>query len=206
MPDSLNLKRTYVILSLCYLAFVIYGSFIPFQFRPLPIAEAIDRFYRIPYLHLGIQSRADFIANILLYIPLSFFLIGALCKKTHSLAIKCAATLFVFILCILIAGLIEFIQVFFPPRTVSLNDVIAEILGTIIGIVFWYTIGGRLTRLWSAISAGGREGLQAALVIYALFYLALCLFPFDFILSRSELSWKLATNSYHAFVAEETCQ
>ena len=203
---SLTPKRTYVILSLCYLAFVIYGSLIPFQFRSLPIAEAIDRFYRIPYLHLGIQSRADFVANILLYIPLSFFLTGALCKKTYSLTIKYKATLLVLLLCSFIAGAIEFIQVFFPPRTVSLNDVIAEILGTIIGISFWYTIGGRLTRLWNAISTGGREGLYAALVMYALFYLALCLFPFDFILSRSELSWKLSTNSYHAFVAKETCQ
>ena len=114
MPDSLPFKRTYVILSLCYLAFVIYGSLIPFQFRPLPIAEAIDRFSHIPYLNLGIQSRADFIANILLYIPLSFFLTGALCKKTHSLAIKYTATLFVLLLCSLLAGLIEFIQVFFP--------------------------------------------------------------------------------------------
>ena len=206
MPDSLTPKRTYVILSLCYLSFVIYGSLIPFQFRSLPIAEAIDRFRHIPYLHLGIQSRADFIANILLYIPLSFFLTGALCKKTHSLAIKYTATLFVLLLCFLVAGAIEFIQVFFPPRTVSLNDVIAEILGTIIGIAFWYTIGWRLTRLWGAIAAGGREGLQAALVIYALFYLALCLFSFDFILSGSEISWKLSTHSYHAFVAEETCQ
>ena len=98
MPDSLTPKRTYVILSLCYLAFVIYGSLIPFQFRSLPIAEAIDRFRHIPYLHLGIQSRADFIANILLYIPLSFFLAGALCEKSRLLAIKCTATLFVLLL------------------------------------------------------------------------------------------------------------
>ena len=206
MPDSLNPKRTYITLSLCYLAFVIYGSLIPFQSHSLPIEEAIDRFRHIPYLHLGIQSRADFVANILLYIPLSFFMIGVWCRKACPWPVKSAGVLFVLLLCSLLAGLIEFIQVFFPPRTVSLNDVIAEILGTIIGISFWYTIGGRLTRLWSAISTGGREGLHAALVIYALFYLALCLFPFDFLVSMSEISWKLSTHSYHAFVAEETCQ
>jgi len=206
MLDRLSVRRAYTILSLCYLAFVIYGSLIPFQFRPLPIEEAIDSFRHIPYLYLGIQSRADFIANILLYIPLSFFLTGIWCGKACPWPIKSVWTLFVLLLCSLVAGAIEFIQVFFPPRTVSLNDVIAEILGTTLGIAFWYSIGGRLTRLWSAISAGGRQGLHAALVMYALFYLALCLFPFDFLVSRSEILWKLSTHSYHAFVAEETCQ
>ena len=86
MPDSLTPKRTYITLSLCYLAFVIYGSLIPFQFRSLPIEEAINRFRHLPYLNLGIQSRADFVANILLFIPLSFFLMGvwrARCRSRH---------------------------------------------------------------------------------------------------------------------------
>ncbi len=83
MPDSLTPKRTYVILSLCYLAFVI-----PFQFRSLPIEEAIDRFRHLPYLNLGIQSRADFVANILLFIPLSFFLMGVWFRQIRPRYVK----------------------------------------------------------------------------------------------------------------------
>ncbi len=42
---------------------------------------------------------------------------------------------------------IEFTQLFFPQRTVSMNDIIAEGIGTLIGVVAWWVWGGRLL-LW----------------------------------------------------------
>jgi hypothetical protein len=47
------------------LAGVAYTSLIPFQLKPIPLGEAWARFEAIPYLTLGAQSRADWIANIL---------------------------------------------------------------------------------------------------------------------------------------------
>ena len=55
-----------------YGAFVIYGSLVPLNFQPRPLAEAIDAFRNIRYLNLDIASRADWVANILLFVPLAF--------------------------------------------------------------------------------------------------------------------------------------
>ena len=110
MLDRLSVRQAYTILSLCYLAFVIYGSLIPFQFRSLPIAEAIDRFRHLPYLHLGIQSRADFVANILLFIPLSFFLMGVWFRQIRPRYVKVLDTLLVLSFCCFLAAVIEFLH------------------------------------------------------------------------------------------------
>jgi hypothetical protein len=44
---------------LAWLAFVVYGSLLPFDWQPLPLAQALARFHDIPFLHLGVESRAD---------------------------------------------------------------------------------------------------------------------------------------------------
>ncbi len=64
--------------ALVYTAFVIYGSLVPLEFRALPWDEAVARFAAIPWLRLGIGSRADWVANLLLFIPLTFLWMGAL--------------------------------------------------------------------------------------------------------------------------------
>jgi len=188
-----------------YLLLVIYGSLIPFDYRPVPISEIWSRFLDMPYLRLGVASRADWIANILLYVPMGFLSVAWMGETARSTRGKFLCVLVGFLGCSFIAATIEFLQIFISPRTVSFNDIIAENLGAIVGIALWYTIGGRLTQLWRAISAGGREAIDAALVLYALLYLALSLFPFDFLVSLSELSWKLTTDHYHAFIGGSSC-
>ena len=192
---SLNPKRTYITLSLCYLAFVIYGSLIPFQFRPLPIAEAIDSFRHLPYLHLGIQSRADFVANILLFIPLSFFLMGSwLIQNKPSYKKKITVALFVLMFCSLLSFLIEFLQQFFPPRTVSQNDILAETAGAIIGIIIWLWYGPNLT-IWAqgVISEHRPRSLaEKSLIGYIVALTFFSVFPLDLTISPVEIyhKWK----------------
>ena len=188
-----------------YLLLVVYGSLVPFNYRAVPISEIWSRFLDMPYLMLGVASRADWVANILLYIPMGFLSVAWMGETARSTRGKFLCVLVGFLGCSFVAATIEFLQIFVSPRTVSLNDIIAENLGAIVGIALWYTIGGRLTRLWKAISAGGREAIDAALVLYALLYLALSLFPFDFLVSLSELSWKLTTDHYHAFIGDSSC-
>ena len=57
-------------LLLLYVTGIIYGSLIPFELRPYTLSAALDQFIHIRFLDLGVVSRADWIANILLYIPL----------------------------------------------------------------------------------------------------------------------------------------
>ena len=188
-----------------YLLLIVYGSLIPFNYRTMSFAEAWSRFLDIPYLGLGVASRADWIANILLYIPMGFLSVGWMTGVARSTRGNTVRVLVGFLGCSFVAVAIEFLQIFFSPRTVSLNDIIAELLGTIVGIVLWYAIGGWLTRLWKAIWSGGRQAIDAALVLYTLLYFLLSLFPFDFLVSLSELSWKLTTDSYHALIAGAAC-
>ena len=76
--DLRSVRPTLFFLALLYLVFVIYGSLVPLHFHAQPWAQAVARFRGIPYLDLGIGSRADWVANILLFIPLAFLWLGAM--------------------------------------------------------------------------------------------------------------------------------
>src|SRR5207244_8256711 len=104
---------------------VIYGSLVPLQYQPLELAEALQRFRNVPMLQLNIESRADWVANILLFMPIGFLWLGA-CgvdrRRWHSLPLA----VIVVPTCAALSVALEFTQLWFPNRTVSQNDIIAE--------------------------------------------------------------------------------
>ena len=104
--------------ALVYTAFVIYGSLVPLDFHALPWDEAVARFGAIPFLELGIGSRADWMANLLLFIPLTFLWMGVLSAGGNRLR-RVFATLAVIPVATVLSVGIEFTQIFFPQRTVS---------------------------------------------------------------------------------------
>ncbi|MEZ0154854.1 MAG: VanZ family protein [Candidatus Reddybacter sp.] len=184
-----------------YLLFVVYGSLIPFEYRAYSLDEALSQFADIPYLALGIASRADWIANIVLYIPLSFlaclWLGGAgRIKATHYLVLPV-----VLALVLAIATAVEFTQIFFAPRTVSINDLIAETLGGLGGIALWVFGRHWLLHLLQSFRQGGHQSIVAVFSAYGLFYLAQSLFPFDLVVSLDELRWKLSSDNYAVLLA-----
>jgi hypothetical protein len=77
-----------------YLLFVIYGSLVPLIFRTMPLTKAIEAFKNIPFLELGIGSRADWVANLLLFMPLAFFLVRCRLaeKKPCAASAGCAGS------------------------------------------------------------------------------------------------------------------
>jgi VanZ family protein len=188
-----------------YALFIVYGSLVPLDFHPRPLADAWAAFQEIPYLRLGIASRADWVANILLYIPLAFLGSGAIAAASRSRTLSVTGAVSVAVLCVALAFGIEFAQLFFPPRTVSKNDLIAETIGTVLGIAAWAFSGSHLSRLWQAFRAGGVHSWQAFAALYALGYLAYSLFPFDFVVSGAELEEKLANAGRAALMTAESC-
>ena len=110
-----------------------------------------------------------------------------------------------FVVCAAVAIGVEFAQLFFPPRTVSLNDILAEFIGTGLGIVVWLVWGGALQRFAAGMERGGLPAIRAAVVGYVLAYLALSLFPYDFLVSAQEFAEKFAAGGYGFLVASETC-
>jgi glycopeptide antibiotics resistance protein len=126
-----------------YLLFVIYGSLVPLDFHAIPLDTAVTRFQAVPWLDLGIGSRADWVANLLLFIPLAFIFAGALAHG-RGVVVLVVVSLLVLAVGFGLAISIEFSQLFFPQRTVSQNDIAAETLGGILGVGCWWLFGARL--------------------------------------------------------------
>lgn len=190
-----------------YFFFVVYGSLVPLDYKPFPFDQALAQFKNIAYLDLGIESRADWIANILLYIPLSFLGLGTFRGSLKKgLLFKVIFTIFVFLFCLTTAIGVEFIQQFFPPRTVSLNDLIAETLGTVLGIVLWFGVGEKFIGYFSQIGQGTWLSIKSAIILFLPAYIFLSLFPFDFVTSMSELDNKLAGGHDAFFIDIAECR
>lgn len=190
--------------ALLYCLFVIYGSLVPLDYKPIPLDEAINQFTHIRFLSLGMASRADWVANILLYIPLAFLCLGSFSRLNHPVA-RSFATLFVLCFCLTLAVAIEFTQLFFPPRTVSVNDLIAETLGTLLGVGLWHGFGRYLMKLYQRMMTGGFLSINAGIIFYVLIYLALSFFPYDFVTGQAELEVKLATSNDALIMSLEAC-
>jgi len=179
--------RTLARLSLFTASLLVYGSLVPFEFRAIPLDQGIDQFAHIQWLDIVISERADWVANLILYAPLGFLLCGALSRRNLFLAMLVTA-----IVGAVLAVGIEFLQIWVEPRTVSLNDIVAEIAGTLVGIVAWASFGHRLVRAAQAVFRGGSQALPAALILYLLAYCFITLFPFDFLVNSDELQTRLS--------------
>ncbi len=185
-----------------YIAVILYGSFIPFELRLNSLEQAWAAFQQIRFLDLSVVSRADWIANIILYVPLSY--LGARYCSLWPFFERRRGLTAVLMLAFgwLLAVAVEFFQTFFAPRTVSLNDLIAEAIGTVLGLLLWAYAGEPLQRLWRQARRQGAASLRAALALYALAYVFMVLFPFDFLISLEELRWKLEGGSVGLLLAE----
>lgn len=184
-------KKILFISGMVYLAFVIYGSLVPLDFRPIPNDVAWERIRQIRYLPLGIASRADWVANILLFIPLSFFWTGIVWHRSN-LILKIIGSVIIWMGSVTLCLTIEFTQLYFPPRTVSVNDILAESLGAMIGITLWWMVGERLMNWvsqWHQVrdeSSRLKRILQAYVVLLFIYNVM----PLDLTISPVELYHK----------------
>ncbi|MBI3409501.1 MAG: VanZ family protein [Planctomycetes bacterium] len=179
-------------LALACLLLVIYGSLVPLRFRAIPMGHAIAAFQEAMSAPVRFESRSDWVANILLFIPLSFSFMAYLSvDKPH--AISWFAAVIVLPICALLSAAIEFTQLFFPPRVTSINDVAAESLGALIGITFWLVFGqsfiARFRRLWNDLGGEERRGVSL-LTAYMVVLLLIHALPLDLTISPVEIYHK----------------
>lgn len=176
-----------------YLAFVVYGSLVPLQFRAVPWAEALRRFQALAYLQLGIEARADWAANILLFVPLAFLAAGAVARSPRWLW-RAAQAMAVWLSCCGLAVALEFTQIFFPARTLSVNDIVAESLGAMIGVALWWFAGAQVERACARLGTSTQRNtlLRMVLVAYGIGFALYQLMPLDLTLSPAELYRKWA--------------
>jgi glycopeptide antibiotics resistance protein len=192
-PGRLLGTGTYALLTLGFLIFVVYGSLVPFHYTPLSWEETLAAWHKVCARPLGIDSRMDFATNVLLFIPLSFLLVGTFSVGRGRL-VAIAAAVVVIPFCSALSASIEFTQLWFPPRVSSLNDVLAETLGAVLGSLLWIVAGGWITDYVDSVWDGGGSNNLAMKLIPA--YLAVLIFvqvmPLDLTINPVELyhKWK----------------
>ena len=173
---------------------LVYASILPLEYVPIPWDEAVAKWQKIPWLQLGVSNRADWIANGLVVIPITFCLCGA-CGYRRRVGLLTAVFFSFIMLCVaaIVFG-IEGLQVWFPRRTTSINDILAGWIGAFLGVFAWIAVGNRATdfllKFLSLESVGLRlRWLSIAACALSLLY---SLFPFDFVVSVEELLSKIA--------------
>lgn len=176
---------------LAWTVFVVYGSLVPLDFHPLPWPAAWQRLLDAPMLKLGVESRADWIANGVLYLPVGFLSTGVFIGRNASAGRKWVSGILGMGFGWALAIGVELAQTAFPPRTVSLNDLLAEAIGTALGMVA--AIGGaaRFQALLAGYGRGGWTLLARLAPWYAFAFPAMALFPFDLLVSQQEWQAKL---------------
>jgi VanZ family protein len=195
-PQHIMINRSSIFwFSVGYLLLIVYGSLLPFHLNDLSFSAALANFRHIPLLELGVESRADLVANLLLYIPFGLLLCGSIAGANPGPLLLATGALVSLLIAATVALGVEFTQQFFAPRTVSLNDLLAELAGSIIGIVLWPVAGIRLVHLIRRIFRGGANARNAALIAYALGFAVLSIFPYDFLLSYDEWRAKLSSEN-----------
>ena len=173
-----------------YLAFIAYGSFVPLHFTPRPLAEAWSVFqHAIP----DRLSRTDLAANFLLMAPFPFLLLGAL-PLGRSSRTRVLAAAMVWALASLLAALVEFGQLYFPPRNPSLYDIGFQSAGAAAGALAWLWGGPVIAAAWRRWrTAYGAPALAEWMLVP---YLAVLFFynvmPLDLTPSPAEIheKWK----------------
>jgi VanZ family protein len=183
-------RQSTLMLWLAYVTFVVYGSLVPLEFVARPVDEAWAAFTQMPFLRLGLESRADWVANGILYVPVGF-LTAILFSADANGATRWLAYLLALIFGGGLALGLEFIQLYFPPRTVSLNDLLAEGIGTALGVLLAARLGGWFRSLLESLGVIlDRRTTRWLLQAYVAAYLGFVLFPFDFLISWSEIEDK----------------
>jgi VanZ family protein len=177
-----------------YLLFVVYGSLVPLDYTALPFDVAWQRFSNAPFLELGVESRADWVANGVLYAPLGLLATLVVHRALH--APWWVSSLVAWLACVGVAFAVELAQVYFPPRTVSRNDLLAEAIGSAIGALAAPWFGAWRDRVRRAFRERSGSFVVLALQGYLLLYLAFCFFPYDVLVSTTELRSKAQSGNW----------
>ena len=186
-------RRTFALAALVVTIGAVYGSLVPFNFRPIDVGEAVARFRRIPLLTIGPSGRADWVSNILLFVPVAFLWMGALTLDIKRLWRRAVWAIGLIVALVALSIALEFTQMWFPPRTVSQNDIIAESLGAAAGAILWLAFGQTTTDWLRTVAAARRprDRFVKLLELYAVGVLIYSVLPLDLTISSGDFMDKL---------------
>jgi VanZ family protein len=187
----ISLRRNHFLaLAALYALAMVYASLVlgpgGFHYMPIGLGDAWDKLLSVRFVPHGSNERPDWIANMLMPVPLAFLINSmfgrgiATGRRATGIVVTLAVT-FLFIVAI------KYAQLFFPPRTVTLNYIAAQAIGAVLGVIAFQLSHTRLyPRLLSLFENG--EGLIVVLGFYTAFITAYYLMPFDITLSVGDLA------------------
>ncbi len=195
-----SIQSAFAALAIVTSVLAVYGSLVPLNYQPKDFNATWLQFLKTPYLQLDIYRLADWIANILLFIPMSYCAWAALAMNSRSVGFKSGVGLLVWVACAGLAVAVEFLQLWFPPRTVSQNDILAEWIGSGVGCVAAALTAARVG-CWLSKTLESVRPLQmadAALQCYVLCFVIYAVMPLDFAVTKDALAlkWKLGRISW----------
>ena len=175
-------RRRFVCGALTGALFATYISLVPFHFRAVSRASLADAL--VAGLDLTVTSRANFLANVVLFIPIAFMAAGSL-RLSRRTSLKLPAIVG---LCLALSVAIESLQVFVPGRTPSIVDVAAQTVGVCLGLAIWFVLG-RHTERWLVQTSRGRQvgNGRSLLTWYVGLRTLALLLPLDVTVSLSNL-------------------
>jgi VanZ family protein len=179
--------------ALLYAAVMAYSSLAigpgGFYFAPLDPIEAWHRFLATPLVNNGSDQRPDWIANLLLTIPLGFLVTGAF-ASVRAAAWRVFGTILALVFSLGFVLAVKYAQLFFPPRTVTLNYIIAQSIGVCIGVAMLH-LARAVMPSWAARDEPAKFRLLLDVAIVAL--VAYALYPFDLVLSADDWHERLVS-------------
>ena len=187
-PSCEVVRRAYQWLAWAVIGFTFYVSLLPFRLEPLGLGLGWDLFSGAIATWPRRVPRTNFVANVLLFVPMGFGLCGArLAGGARRFSAGAAVMALLSGLAVSLGA--EFLQVFAPGRVVSLADIVAQTAGCGVGILAWAACGPELTRwLRDTHAHGVHDRVRRALVAYAALWVFVNLAPFDITLDMDRLA------------------
>lgn len=172
-----RLRRVWLALAVATALLAGYVSLVPFDLhRPSP--GWLEAFWHS--LDDGIPSRGNFLANILLFVPVGLAGLAAFGVPPRRPVALVTAAIATIVIASAWSFTIELSQAFAGGRSPSLADVVAQVLGTIAGIFVWLICADELSRLAGRLLSGDRFGLlPGVLGVYTIGRVLVLLLPLD---------------------------
>jgi glycopeptide antibiotics resistance protein len=174
--------------AVAYTLFVVYASLVPLRYQPLEWHAAVIQFRNLFSRPISFDQWADFATNILLFVPLSFFWLGST-RRRGSRRQTLWLLIIVTVCCAFLSAAIEFVQLWFPPRDSTLDDVAAETIGAVIGGGVWLLDDGAVAAVVATLitAATPHSKVQWLLFAYCVGLACLAIIPLERTFDASDL-------------------
>lgn len=154
--------RRHPLLSLATFVYLAFVGWITLGPQPLDDANdawlwrALRFFGRHDLTDWITYQRVEFAANVAMFVPIGMFFLLLFGRRLWFISVLAGAAL---------TCAIEFVQLFMPDRVSDVSDLIANSIGTVIGVLFVLIVTAgaarRLREYGNAHSSGGQHGSTA---------------------------------------------